>query len=122
MSDSYQAIYDAVRSRISGGDIGNAVSEAINQQASGLSWAIEAIKAEFCAAADTQRIAALEAQRPSVLFRPTLSIDGDQWCTLYGNNLQDGVAGFGDTPEAAMLAFDRAWVNDKTPLAARGAQ
>lgn len=51
----------------------------------------------------------LQRQRPCVLFRPTLTKDGDQWCALYGVNLQDGVAGFGDSPEAAMEAFDRAW-------------
>ena len=46
---------------------------------------------------------------PSVLYRPKLSIDGDQWCALYGENLQDGVAGFGKSPELAMLEFNRAW-------------
>ncbi len=46
---------------------------------------------------------------PSVLFRPTLSIDGDQWCALYGSNLQEGVAGFGDSPEEAMADFDKSW-------------
>lgn len=49
------------------------------------------------------------ATAPSVLYRPALSLDGDQWCALYGDNLQDGVAGFGDTPEAAMCDFNRAW-------------
>lgn len=28
--------------------------------------------------------------------------DGDQWCALYGENLQEGIAGFGDTPYNAM--------------------
>lgn len=46
---------------------------------------------------------------PSVLYRPKLSIDGDQWCALYGENLQDGVAGFGKSPELAMLALNQAW-------------
>lgn len=51
-----------------------------------------------------------EAQaRPSVLYRPSLSIDGNKWCALYGENLQDGVAGFGDSPEEAMKAFDAEW-------------
>lgn len=35
--------------------------------------------------------------------------DGDQWCVLHGKDLQLGIAGFGDTPEAAMWAFDRAF-------------
>ncbi len=122
MSDSYQAIYDAVRSRIHGCDLSEAARSAIQQEASGLSYAIDSVKLEFAAAADAQRVAATEAARPSVLYRPALSIDGNQWCALYGSNLQDGVAGFGDTPAAAMQAFDSAWLNDKTPLAARGAQ
>lgn len=46
---------------------------------------------------------------PSAIYRPALSIDGDQWCALYGENLQDGVAGFGASPAEAMSAFDVAW-------------
>ena len=53
---------------------------------------------------------ALAITRPSAVFRPALTIDGDQWCALYGQNLQDGVAGFGSSPEAAMADFDRKWV------------
>ncbi|MGO4763852.1 hypothetical protein AB4120_15045 [Cupriavidus sp. 2KB_3] len=102
MSDSYQAIYDAVRSRIHGGDVGEAMREAIGQQASGLSYAIEGVKHEMLAAA-------MMAQRPSVQYRPTISIDGNQWCALYGDNLQDGVAGFGDSPAEAMADFDTEW-------------
>jgi hypothetical protein len=37
-------------------------------------------------------------------------MDGNQWCALYGDNLQDGVCGFGDSPAAAMQDFDMAWV------------
>lgn len=66
--------------------------------------------------AQAQRDIAYEAMRPSVLYRPGLSIDGDQWCALYGDDLQSGVAGFGDSPDAAMRAFDAAW---DTPLRAR---
>ena len=43
------------------------------------------------------------------MWKPTLSIDGNQWCALYGEDLQNGVAGFGDSPELAMYAFDAAW-------------
>lgn len=46
---------------------------------------------------------------PHVLMRPNISIDGGQWCALYGENLQDGVAGFGPSPCEAMADFDRAW-------------
>lgn len=53
-----------------------------------------------------------EYTRPSVLYRPDLSIDGDQWCALYGSNLVNGVAGFGSTPQEAMQAFDKAWAEE----------
>ena len=48
---------------------------------------------------------------PSALFIGALkfSVDGDQWCCLLGENLQDGVAGFGDSPAKAATDFDRAW-------------
>lgn len=52
---------------------------------------------------------ALEGQRPFILLRPRIYIDGNQWCALYGENLQDGIAGFGDSPELAAWDFDKAW-------------
>jgi hypothetical protein len=52
---------------------------------------------------------AYELQRPCVIFKPTLKIDGDKWCALYGENLQDGVAGFGNSPREAMSDFDKNW-------------
>ncbi|MDE4918326.1 hypothetical protein [Cupriavidus metallidurans] len=53
--------------------------------------------------------AAAQGELPSALYRPALFIDGNQWCALYGDNLQDGVAGFGDSPAEAMHAFNAAW-------------
>lgn len=50
--------------------------------------------------------------RPSVLYRPAIYIDGDMWCALYGEDLQAGVAGFGESPEKAMADFDANWVKD----------
>jgi hypothetical protein len=32
--------------------------------------------------------------------------DGNQWCVLYGENLQVGIAGFGETLYKAMQAFE----------------
>jgi len=46
---------------------------------------------------------------PSAIYKPKIYIDGDKWCALYGENIQDGVCGFGDTPEKAMHEFDRNW-------------
>ena len=53
--------------------------------------------------------AAGEYERPSVLYKPKLAIDGNQWCALYGDDLQNGVAGFGRSPEEAMRDFDKNW-------------
>lgn len=68
----------------------------------------------ICHAADMAKAswqeAAWEQTRPSVVFKPTLSKDGNMWCALFGENLVDGVTGFGETPAKAMWAFDIAWL------------
>ena len=46
---------------------------------------------------------------PSAIYRPKIYIDGDHWCALYGDNLQDGVAGFGKSPAQAMNDFNANW-------------
>jgi len=63
-------------------------------------------------------LAAYEA--PSVMFRPKLFIDGNQWCALYGENLQEGVAGFGDSPAKAMHDFDKNWLLSITAKQRKG--
>jgi len=60
--------------------------------------------------------AAGEQARPSILLRPALYKDGDQWCALFGNDIQCGVCGFGDSPDKAYRAFDAAWF-EKLPQA-----
>jgi hypothetical protein len=106
-----QEIYDAVRSKISGGNIGDVVQE-VARNAFDISWAVDAVKQEYLSAA-------YEQQRPSVLFRPKIMVDGTAWCALLGADLQSGVAGFGDTPAAAMSAFDQAFWKGRTPAAAQ---
>lgn len=56
---------------------------------------------------------ACEQSSAFLMLRPRLFVDGDQWCALYGENLQDGVAGFGDTPDKAMRNFDLNWHEQK---------
>lgn len=106
MSDSYQAIYDAVRSRLGGGNIGEAMQSAIRD--ANLSFYADQIRQ-----AGQQAFAVMEA--PSAVFRPKLTIDGDHWCALYGEDLQSGVAGFGKSPAEAMYAFDQAWYKKLEP-------
>ena len=109
--DTYQAVYDAARSRMSNGNVGDAI-ESVARNAFDISY-VKAIA--------QQEISAVgyEWQRPSVLYRPTLLVDGTAWCALLGDDLQSGVAGFGDTPSAAMLAFDQAFWKERTPAANR---
>lgn len=46
---------------------------------------------------------------PCVIYRPRLFRDGVLWCALHGDNLQDGVAWFGSSPEKAMRNFCLEW-------------
>jgi len=104
MSDSYQAIFDAVRSKIQNADIGEAVERAVRDMSIPHYF-------EMTMHAAQQTIGSLEQwyMAPSAIYRPAISIDGNQWCALYGDDLQCGVAGFGDTPELAMADFDKNW-------------
>lgn len=99
--DTYQPIYDAVRSRLSNCDVGAAVQEVLRN-------CDFSPYAAMCAAS-IQQVAG-EYERPCAVFRPKIMQDGDQWCALYGDDLQEGVAGFGDSPATAMRAFDEAWL------------
>ena len=46
--------------------------------------------------------------RPSVIYKPDLSSDGESWVVVYGNAYK-GLMGYGDTPELAMKDFDDKW-------------
>ena len=95
--DNYQAVYDAVRSKIGYLDSNTLIDRIarcfdFSCQISAMLQSIE-----------------YENLRPCVMMRPKISVDGNQWCALYGDNLQDGVAGFGDSPAKAMQDFDNSW-------------
>lgn len=108
MSDSYQAIYDAVRSKISNCDTSSIV-ERVVYEVFDISFQKQHLQQEIYAVSH-------EMQRPSVLLRPVISRDGNMWCALYGENLIEGIAGFGETPDAAFRDFDARWVTEKTTL------
>lgn len=109
MTDTYQAVYDAVRSKISNGDIGYAVECAFRQ--AGIGEETFSIRQ-----AAIQTLSAIEDEqtRPCVLLRPKVYIDGNQWCALYGPNLMEGIAGFGNSPSDAMHAFDKEYHTNLT--------
>lgn len=94
MSEIYDATYNAVRSKMNHVDLDSVFQQHL--QSMGISYDIQR---------SVQNIE-YEMTRPSVLFKPTIYIDGNMWCTLYGSNLQDGIAGFGKTPHEAFANFD----------------
>ena len=100
MADSYQAIYDAVRSRVYNGDVGQAIENAMHQQN---------ISFYFERASNMAMDVLAEYSRPSTIYKPQLSIDGNMWCAMYGRNPMEGVCGFGKSPEAAFAEFDKEW-------------
>lgn len=51
-----------------------------------------------------------ELLRPCNIKKPKVFKDGNAWCALLGEDLMNGVYGFGNTPEEACKAFDKAWV------------
>ena len=62
----------------------------------------EVIRNEMCYAISQYTL-------PSVVYKPRVFIDGKQWCALYGDNIQDGVVGFGKSPAEAMWDFNKNW-------------
>lgn len=56
---------------------------------------------------DEARIIETAEMNLVIIFGAKLSIDGDQYCWLVGDNLQDGVAGFGKSPYLAALDFNK---------------
>ena len=88
-----------------------AVFDAVNASFANADELMDRVACDFIATSINHR-------RPSVLYRPTLVPDGNQWCALYGENLIEGIAGFGDTPELAMCDFDNQFRTAKVPRSA----
>jgi hypothetical protein len=110
MSDSYQAIYDAVRSRISGGNVGEIVADAC-RSAFDISHLKYHLQEDFS-------IAAREMARPCVLFKPTIQADGNMWTVLLGPDPMIGVFATGATPAEAMANWDQEFWKGLTQVAA----
>ena len=104
--DSYQAIYDATRSRISSCNVQDAIV-SVMRNAFDVSHLLPGLIQDIaCSFA--------EHGRPSAVFRPALTCDGSVWTAVYGD-LITGVIGIGDSPEAAMRDFDIKWTT-KVPV------
>ena len=58
---------------------------------------------------EISRLVELEEFNLFSLLRPKIYIDGSRWCVLHGEDIQDGVCGFGATPREAVSDFTKAW-------------
>jgi hypothetical protein len=56
---------------------------------------------------------------PFAVLKPSLAPDGKRWCALLGDNIREGVVGYGETPSAAANDFDANWYRQRTPEAMR---
>lgn len=56
---------------------------------------------------DEARIIETAEMNLVIIFGAKLSIDGDKYCWLVGDNPQSGLCGFGDSPYLAALDFNK---------------
>lgn len=103
---THDAVYKAIVDQISPWRIEDAVYQAVSESFKGVR---QGVIEEVEIITDNAEEAFTDMVRPSVLYRPRIFVDGRLWCALYGDNLQDGVAGFGESPAAAMRDFDKKW-------------
>ena len=108
MSDSYQPIFDAVRSRIHNADVGDAVERAIRERFD--------VSHVIALAQEAIASVSLEHQRPCVLFRPKLyqEFSTKIWVAYYDPSPQDEIAsdkkilfGTGASPALAIFSNQR---------------
>jgi len=64
-------------------------------------------------AVDAIQRVSYEYMRPSVIFRPKIYQDGNQFCCLLGENIQEGITAFGNTPDEATRNFDNCWYKEE---------
>lgn len=55
---------------------------------------------------------------PARNYGARIFLDGNKWCCLLGDNMMEGIVGFGDSPDAAVWAFRTEWYRQKPAEAA----
>lgn len=59
-------------------------------------------------------VSAAQAEEQFKMFsmlKPKLFQDGNQWCCLYGENIIEGIVGFGESPVKAISQWNNEWYN-----------
>lgn len=85
------------------------MDEKLDSVLSGISMVSERAFFAIESAAVAFEELALERGRPFHMMKPSIQPNGNQWCVLYGKDIQSGICGFGDTPELAAKDFDKEW-------------
>ena len=68
---------------------------------------------------EMERYCSAHPNSPAAIRHPRLSIRGRAFVALLGPSIEDGIAGFGDTAQAALRAFDLQYSRALTPPADR---
>ncbi len=79
------------------------ITQSFVSVSNGFSWAAQHLQ-------EDTSIVSEELTRPSIIFRPKVFQDGNKFCCLYGDDLMQGIAAFGDSPDEACREFDRIWI------------
>jgi hypothetical protein len=66
---------------------------------------------------EMERYCAAHPNSPAATCRPRLAIRGRTFVALLGPSIEQGIAGFGDTVQAALRAFDVQYLSSLTPRA-----
>jgi len=64
---------------------------------------------------EMERYCAAHPNSPTAIRHPRLSIRGRTFVALLGPSIEEGIAGFGDTVQAALRAFDLQYSRSLTP-------
>jgi hypothetical protein len=78
-----------------------------------------AVDQTLAAMEEMDRYYTAHPRSPAATRRPRLSIRGRTFVALLGPAIEEGIAGFGDTVQAALRAFDAQYSRALTPLADR---
>ena len=68
---------------------------------------------------EMERYCLAHPNSPAAIRHPRLSIRGQTFVALLGPSIEEGIAGFGDTVQAALRAFDLQYSRSLTPVADR---
>jgi len=78
-----------------------------------------AVDQTLVAMQEMERYCSTHPNSPAAIHHPRLSIRGRTFVALLGPSIEEGTAGFGDTVQAALRAFDLQYSRSLTPPADR---